>query len=258
MRRSITQSAAAAALVRESASFFMRDLAQVPGIHVYRPRTAAARIGLRHRSFDRSTLVEVFGRRWYHPPAEVGAAIGEEPRQIVDLGANIGLFGALAARLWPQGRIVGYEPDPANFVVHARTITANGLAERWSVILAAAGVSDGAVSLVATGGPGSYLLAPGARGSNEVAVKQRDVLPLLSCADLVKVDIEGGEWAILTDPRFAAAPPRTIVLEYHPQRCPGADARTAAERLLAAAGMATRQVPSASRDGAGMVWGWLD
>ena len=42
-------------------------------------------------------------------------------------------------------------------------------------------------------------------------------------ADLVKIDIEGGEWPILTDPRFAQLPTPALVIEYHPAGCPGPD-----------------------------------
>lgn len=36
---------------------------------------------------------------------------GFEPRIVVDIGANIGAFSALAAHLWPESRIIAVEPD---------------------------------------------------------------------------------------------------------------------------------------------------
>jgi hypothetical protein len=50
----------------------------------------------------------------------------------------------------------------------------------------------------------------------------------MSAADVVNMDSEGREWKILDDLRFAANPPRVIVLEYHPLGYPGADPRAAA------------------------------
>ena len=44
-----------------------------------------------------------------------------------------------------------------------------------------------------------------------------DVFPYLAAADLVKIDIEGSEWEILADARFAGIAARVLVLEYHPQ-----------------------------------------
>ena len=62
-----------------------------------------------------------------------------------------------------------------------------------------------------------------------------DVFPYLEGADLVKIDIEGGEWPILSDPRFAELEARALVLEYHPHLCPGPDPRECADGLLARA-----------------------
>jgi len=74
-------------------------------------------------------------------------------------------------------------------------------------------------------------------------------------ADLVKVDIEGGEWDILLDPRFAQNPPRAIVLEYHPHLCPGDDPRAAAQEALARAGLSMAPIWHRA-DGYGMLWAW--
>jgi hypothetical protein len=86
----------------------------------------------------------------------------------------------------------------------------------------------------------------------------RDVLPQIAGCDLVKIDIEGGEWPILADLRFAAAPPRVVVLEYHPAVDSGLDPRAETVRLLGAAGMRTLPIWDADRDGFGMMWAWRD
>jgi hypothetical protein len=82
-----------------------------------------------------------------------------------------------------------------------------------------------------------------------------DVLGRIARADLVKMDIEGAEWAILADARFREAPPRALVIEYHGEGCPGTDPRAEAERALRAAGM---EVESSAerRDGHGVLWAW--
>jgi FkbM family methyltransferase len=245
-----------ASLVRESAAFFVHDSVPRSAVRLYRLRENGVHVAIRHRSFDAATLAEVFYQRWNHPPEEVARALGE-PREIVDLGANIGLFGALAVTLWPSARIVGYEPDPVNAAIHERTIRENGLHGRWSVIRAAAGTRDGEVRFAAGHGPSSHVLDREATSADRVlTVRQRDVLPAIARADLVKIDIEGGEWEIVGDPRFAAQPPRAVILEYHPARCASPDPSAEAVRLLAAAGMRTSPVAGSERDGFGMVWGW--
>ena len=244
-----------AASVRESPLFFARELTRPAGVRGL-PPARERRAGCDSPpSGDGATLAEVFHRHDYEPSAEVADAIGE-PRSILDLGANIGLFGSFAVSRWPQAAIVGYEADPANVAVHEHTIAANGLAERWSVVCAAAGAHDGEVELAAGRAMGSFVVAPGTDpGVATIQVPIRDVLDEVCGADLVKVDIEGGEWEILLDPRFARSPPRAMVLEYHPHLCPGGDPRTTAEQALAQADLNTASIWHRD-DGYGMLWAW--
>ena len=95
----------------------------------------------------------------------------------------------------------------------------------------------------------------GEEGVPTITVPMVDVMDQVAGADLVKIDIEGGEWEILTDARFAASPPRAIVLEYHPHLCPEADPRAAAERLLHDAHMTVEPIWHRD-DGYGMLWAW--
>ena len=244
-----------ARLVRESPTFFAGELLQPRGLRTYRLRENGLRVAIRHQGTDAAALAEVFYHRFYDPPAHIARAIGE-PQTILDLGANIGLFGALAISRWPSGRIVGYEPDPANYVVCERTIALNGLGERWRVIEAAAGPCDREVRFAAGLGASSHVLDGDRAATTEsIVVAEHDVMDAIATAGLVKIDIEGGEWAILGDPRFKAAPPSALVMEYHPEGCPDSDARAAAERALATAGLLTAPIWHGD-DGVGMLWAW--
>jgi len=254
-----------ARLVRERAVFLAGEILRPPGVRVYRLRESGLKVALRHRGSDSATLAEVFYHRWYDPPAEVAQALGE-PRAIVDLGANIGMFGALAVTRWPGARIVSYEPDPANAAVHERTIAANGLSGRWNLVIAAAGARAREVRFAAGLNASSHVLAgapneggdgaPNEGGESEtITVSCVDVLDELAGADLVKIDIEGGEWEIICDPRFAAQPPRALVLEYHPMGCPGSDPRAQAEAALDRAGLRVSPIWD-GEDGVGMLWAW--
>jgi hypothetical protein len=71
----------------------------------------------------------------------------------------------------------------------------------------------------------------------------------------VKLDIEGSEWPILADSRFAELPARAAVLEYHPHMAPEPDAQAAARRLLESAGFATELIFH-DPEGHGMMWAW--
>jgi FkbM family methyltransferase len=242
--------------VRQSPAFFVRELMRPQGTYTYKLRDSGLRVIVRHQGIDAATLSEVFYQRFYEPPEAVSGALGE-PAMIVDLGANVGLFGAFAAHRWPTATILAFEPDPDNAAVHRRTIAANdGLARRWTLSEAAAGARDGLVAFAAGLDVDSHVVdEPGsAQGSRSIEVEMRDVLPLLADADLVKMDIEGGEWDVLLDPRFAKRPPRAIVLEYHPRNSPRADTRAAVVEALTIAGLEVAPIWH-REDGHGMIWG---
>jgi FkbM family methyltransferase len=245
--------------VRPRTVFAVREILGRTGVlrkpvFLYRLRENGLRVAIRHGSGDALILGEVFNRRYviYQPTDEVEQALGQV-RSIVDLGGNIALFGLFAAARWPQAQIVAFEPDPDNAAVHELTIAANGLTERCQLIKAAASNRDGRASFVAGLAHDSHI-ADATDSEQTIEVPVIDVLARIAQADLLKIDIEGGEWAILGDPRFREAPPRAVILEYHPHLCPGADPRAEAESALRAAGLC---VQSIAEDGdIGMFWAW--
>jgi len=136
--------------VRPMSAFVAREALRRGGCFVYALRENGLQVAIRHGTGDVVTLGEVFHERDYAPPPEVEHELGGISR-ILDLGANIGLFGAFAASRWPQAEIVAFEPDPANAAVHARTIAANGLQSRWRLSSAAAGAGSGRARFLAGG-----------------------------------------------------------------------------------------------------------
>jgi hypothetical protein len=91
-----------------------------------------------------------------------------------------------------------------------------------------------------------------------LVLPQEDVLPYVQEADFVKMDIEGGEWRILGDPRFGLGRTRSVALEYHPHMCPGPVPRDEAERLLRKAGFTVIDPGHSDEQfprGQGMLWG---
>ena len=232
--------------------FVLRELRKDRSLRVYRLADAGLRVAIRHGSPDVVTLGEVFHNRDYVPDQKLDALLAPT-RSILDLGANVGLFGAFASSRWPAAEIVAFEPDPANLAVLERTIAVNGLGGSWTVVPAAAGARDGETAFLAGAASLSRLTAAGTPGATTVPI--RDVLPAIAAADLVKLDIEGGEWEILSDPRFRSSPPRALVMEYHPYRCPGGDARKTAEAALRNAGMTVSTIWHHD-DGHGMLWAW--
>lgn len=59
---------------------------------------------------------------------------------VVDIGANIGYYTLIAARLvGPTGKVYAFEPDPANFILLRKNVEANGYR---NVVLVNSAVSD--------------------------------------------------------------------------------------------------------------------
>lgn len=243
--------------VSPSARFAARELRHKPGVWRYRLRGAPYEVFLRHNSGDAYVLDEVFGplQHYRFPPTVKSALITEgEVCRVVDVGANIGLFGLLASIELPGCELTAFEPDPENADLLDACVDANGLRGRWRVIRALA--SDAAADAIPFAASGSAIsrIAEPRDDSATIEVEAVDAFPYLDRADLIKLDIEGGEWELLGDPRFSKLPARAIVLEYHSYRCPADDPQRAALEALRGAGYATLAQPE--KPGQGTIWGW--
>ncbi len=242
-----------ASLVREKVTFATNELRRKPVVGVYRLRGSGIAVALRHHTGDVMVLDEIFSQGEYEPPPEARIALSRLPGKprVLDLGANIGLFGAWALGELPDATIVAIEADPANAAVHRRTIEANSLGERWELVEGFAATGAGAVPFKAGLHATSQRAEP---GEEAVEVASVDVLPRVEAADLVKIDVEGAEWDLLADPRFPKAQPQLVVLEYHEQGCPGPDPAEAAEAALRAAGLQVIHGEAKPQFGAGILW----
>jgi FkbM family methyltransferase len=239
--------------VRERVRFVLRELPQRPVLARYALARSGLPVFVRHATPDIVTLDEVFYQETYAFPDVVTArlrTLGRPPR-VLDLGANIGLFGVFVLGELPGAHVTAVEADPANVSVLRRCAAANSGRGDWEVVEAAASNREGTLSFAAGEYSLSHVAGPDESGRPVRAV---DAVSSLARADLVKMDIEGGEWAILADPRLEAAAPPALVLEYHPRFCPEPDPRAAALRALDRIGLETR--PFDERDGHGMIWAW--
>jgi hypothetical protein len=122
------------------------------------------------------------------------------------------------------------------------------------VVAAAAGVEAGQVEFAAGRFHASRVAQAGEHEAIPVAAV--DALALAADADLLKVDVEGSEWPILLDSRFASLPATVVALEWHAHGCPGADARATAAAALEAGGFGLQDGPGDERSG--HLWGWRD
>jgi FkbM family methyltransferase len=230
--------------LRERGRFVLRELRKRANSRgVYRLRSSSLRIVLRHDRIDAFLLEEILEHGIYDPPGEIASRLGS-PRVIVDLGANIGLATAHFLTRYPDARVIAYEPDPETVSVLRQFAQVNLLGEQLEIVEACAGTADGVASFSSDASPLSR-----ADPNGELRVRQLDVFSHLAQADLVKMDIEGGEWDILEDERFRMIPARALVLEYHVDR--DRDGRHARE-LLSGAGYEV--VGGPTDPGTGVLW----
>jgi FkbM family methyltransferase len=161
---------------------------------------------------------------------------------VVDAGANWGYFSLLAAAaVGPEGTVLALEPDPRQFEELSRNISANGFRQVLP-LQAAASAGEGRLSLVgydqgqANRGV-SRVAGPSVPGPRfDVRATSIDVLTAASPhVDLVKIDVEGAEDAVLDGMRggLSARRYRALVLELHPDllRASGVDPVSCVERL---------------------------
>ncbi|MFL6176135.1 MAG: FkbM family methyltransferase [Ornithinibacter sp.] len=219
-------------------------------IRTYRIRATGVPVALQHGR-DLEALFELFSRGEYDPPDPLRDRLGPDAvTTVLDVGANVGMFSAWARGRWPQARIVAVEPAPENVAVLVEQAGQDG---RTEVVVAAVAPADGETGFVEGWGAGSHL--PSDAEEATTVVRTVDWFPLFAAADLVKMDIEGGEWPVLTDPRLADLERLTLVMEYHRVGAPSLPASAAARGLLEAAGFEVgHETPNYW--GHGTLWAW--
>lgn len=201
-----------------------------------------SRVCVRHKTSDPLVIREVFAARAYQPPS--GLKIGQG--RIVDLGGNIGASALWLTNAFPARPITVFEPDPGNAALLERCAALNE--RQWTIVHAAASNRGGEMRFRSDLDWGSRLDDTG-----DITVPTVDVLPYLRDAALVKIDIEGGEWDILTDPRLASVTTPVIVVEHHAHGAPNGNHRLAATTALEAAGYTVH--PGEDHGETGLLWG---
>jgi FkbM family methyltransferase len=249
-----------ARLVKERVRFAAGAAAEVPGARRYHLADGDEAVLIRQDNVeDRFILGEVFEAHEYAVPASVARGLGERVLKVVDLGGNIGLATLWFAREFPDAQFTTIEADPANANVLERVIALNRVGTRATVLRAAGGARSGSLDLVGGLGGRSHAavnIQDDAYASRIIRVPMIDVMPILAETDFLKMDIEGGEWEILSDPRFAETGLRAICMEFHRYGCPTDDPTSTVSELLGAAGFSVADLRE--EGDAGIVWAIRD
>jgi FkbM family methyltransferase len=121
---------------------------------------------------------------------------------VIDAGANIGMATLYFKKLYPDARVICFEPDPDNFPLLKRNLEGNGLA---GVELHQVALSDSEEPLV-------FFRSPSGSTLRNSTIRERVDSPeeirvpavrlsgfIRSAVDLLKLDVEGGEGRVLAD-----------------------------------------------------------
>ena len=227
--------ARAAGAVEQRARFAVNEICRPGRLATYALRGSPVKVCVRHATRDVDILVEIFARGMYEPPPEVAGALRDRQPRVLDLGGNVGLFGAFAFARLSAASVTSLEPDPENAEVLRSCIEINGLGDRWTAVDAAASTAAGTLRFRGGDFADSRAAGPGEQGTIEVP--RVDAVALMPEFDLLKIDIQGGEWPLLRDPRFRAAKVGALVLEWHMIGAGAGDAHAAALQALSEAGM---------------------
>jgi FkbM family methyltransferase len=164
---------------------------------------------------DGFTLEEIFLQRVYRSVTD--AELGEV-RQVVDLGANVGMTVRLWADRYPAARIVAVEPDEANLAVCRANTAAD--ASRITLVRACVAGRPGVVHLDRSGDACAYRMADGAAMGEPVpAMTLPQILDHAGFKgeiDLLKCDIEGAEREVFGDCGDWVGRVRNVIVELHP------------------------------------------
>jgi FkbM family methyltransferase len=133
-----------------------------------------------------------------------------EPRNILDVGANVGMFSMVARHFFPSAVIHAYEPNPRIFPYTAKNLMR---IETWG-FNAGLGSRDGFAEMLDDPDSRQARTKLVEAGPVRIDSIQQAIERLGESVDLMKLDCEGAEWDIFSDVA-AIRKVRVIRMEYH-------------------------------------------
>jgi FkbM family methyltransferase len=139
----------------------------------------------------------------------------DAPPLILDCGAHIGMASIFFASRFPGAEIHAFEADPAIAETLAENLRSLGLTG-VTPHAAAVWINDDGVSFADSHDDSGHVQADGAGGLRTPSIRLRDFLTALTRpVDLLKLDIEGAEFAVIRDCDGALGGVRRIIAEVH-------------------------------------------
>jgi FkbM family methyltransferase len=171
---------------------------------------------------------------------------------VVDLGVNVGYSTLYFVHKWPGCQVLGFEPHPAHFAQAKRNLELDESGDRVELHNVAIGSTTRKAMLT------DRMSASALAEEGEFEVDVIDVFPLLEGKriDLLKMDIEGGEYELLADPRFTQLDIGAVVMEWHCRNDWVEDKRWCEQRLRGS-GFAIEEIFAKPND-TGMLWAFRE
>jgi FkbM family methyltransferase len=170
----------------------------------------------------------LFSGRWEETETRLFSSLVKEGMTVVDIGANIGYYTLLAARLvGPEGRVHAFEPSPENFALLSRNVDVNGYK---NVVLIPKAVSDrsGTATLrIDRASSGGHSLSNFRGGADSIEVETISLDDYFAngteTVGVLKMDAEGAEVAILDgmSALLTRNPNLTLLTEFFPRAVQG-------------------------------------
>lgn len=132
---------------------------------------------------------------------------------IIDCGANIGMSVIYMKQHFPQAEIIAFEPDETNFDLRKKNVASFGYS---NVLLQKEAVWNENTMLMFSNESSMGSKIETDSTANTIAVKAirlKDIL--IREVDFLKIDIEGAEFAVLTDIANELHLVKNMFLEYH-------------------------------------------
>jgi len=154
--------------------------------------------------FDSCLESAIYFDAFEHTTCEVLSTVLRSGDVFIDVGANVGFFSMMAARLvGAQGKVIAFEPNPAAYALLRGTCNSNGYSHiveiRECALSDVAKVVPFYVPAVGDSGLASLRPLPRLRAVERSVVARRldDEAAGLGKLKLIKVDVEGGELDVL-------------------------------------------------------------
>ncbi len=204
-----------------------------------KPKFGGGRLWIPLTPVSLFTLHQIWVDRLY------SAGLPSTARTIVDLGANIGLTARWLLSEFPGSHLVAVEPEPSNVAVLERNL--KGLPSA-SVVQGCIAPHDGEQYLQLAQQADSHRVANGP-GEGTLRVAAVSMPTLLSRTgmdrvDLLKMDIEGAEGALLENCGEWIGRVKCIIIELHQKELPIAEL----ERRMASHGFRVDRSPWFAED----------